>query len=204
MATHSSILAWRISWTEEPVSIGSHRVGHDWNDLTCMLEEGKGMEENWTLFAILDQIQMGGIQYWVIYWCHSGDFFIFLEHVIRTAPIGTCEILSLQDTAFFMYFMNFIFITHRVRTILTPNKLCHHWTKLFKSLNLFNGYSDLHLRHVDGGKLMGQRWELPCGWVGFQGSALPPWPWASTEGHIRSSPAWWDQVLQLLFFKERW
>ena len=30
MATHSSILAWRIPWTEEPsVSIGSQRVGHD-------------------------------------------------------------------------------------------------------------------------------------------------------------------------------
>ena len=32
MATHSSILAWRIPWTEEPgglQSIGSQRVGHD-------------------------------------------------------------------------------------------------------------------------------------------------------------------------------
>ena len=32
MTTHSSILAWRISWTEEPgrlQSIGSQRVGHD-------------------------------------------------------------------------------------------------------------------------------------------------------------------------------
>ena len=32
MATHSSILAWRIPWTEEPGrpwSIGSQRVGHD-------------------------------------------------------------------------------------------------------------------------------------------------------------------------------
>jgi len=31
MATHSSILAWRIPWTEEPGglwSIGSHRVRH--------------------------------------------------------------------------------------------------------------------------------------------------------------------------------
>ena len=28
MATHSSILAWRIPWTEEPG--GSQRVGHDW------------------------------------------------------------------------------------------------------------------------------------------------------------------------------
>ena len=36
MATHSSILAWRIPWTEEPSrlqSIGSQRVGHNWNDL---------------------------------------------------------------------------------------------------------------------------------------------------------------------------
>ena len=32
MATHSSILAWRIRGTEEPVglpSTGSYRVGHD-------------------------------------------------------------------------------------------------------------------------------------------------------------------------------
>ena len=32
MATHSSILAWRIPWTEEPgglESIGSKRAGHD-------------------------------------------------------------------------------------------------------------------------------------------------------------------------------
>ena len=32
MATHSSILAWRIPWTEEPgglQSMGKRRVGHD-------------------------------------------------------------------------------------------------------------------------------------------------------------------------------
>ena len=32
MAAHSSILAWRIPWTEEPGglwSVGSHGVGHD-------------------------------------------------------------------------------------------------------------------------------------------------------------------------------
>ena len=41
MATHFSILAWRIPWTEEPgelQSIGSQRVGHDWSDLTCSHE----------------------------------------------------------------------------------------------------------------------------------------------------------------------
>ena len=36
IATHSSILAWRIPWTEEPSglkSIGSQRVGHNWSNL---------------------------------------------------------------------------------------------------------------------------------------------------------------------------
>ena len=38
MATHSSVLAWRIPGTEEPSglpSMGSHRVGHDWSDLAA-------------------------------------------------------------------------------------------------------------------------------------------------------------------------
>ena len=38
MATHSSILAWRILWTEKPgglQSMESHRVGHDWSDLAA-------------------------------------------------------------------------------------------------------------------------------------------------------------------------
>ena len=37
MATVSSILAWRIPWTEEPgglQSTGSQRVGHDWTTNT--------------------------------------------------------------------------------------------------------------------------------------------------------------------------
>ena len=42
MATHSSILAWRIPWTEEPGrpwSMGSQRVGHDWSDWACTQKE---------------------------------------------------------------------------------------------------------------------------------------------------------------------
>ena len=38
MATHSSVLAWRIPGTREPdglPSVGSHRVGHDWSDLAA-------------------------------------------------------------------------------------------------------------------------------------------------------------------------
>ena len=38
MATHSSILAWRIPWTEEPgglLTMGLQRVRHDWHDLAA-------------------------------------------------------------------------------------------------------------------------------------------------------------------------
>ena len=38
MATHSSVLAWRIPGMGEPgglLSMGSRRVGHDWNDLAA-------------------------------------------------------------------------------------------------------------------------------------------------------------------------
>ena len=38
LATRSSILTWRIPWTEEHgslLSMGLHRVGHDWCNLAC-------------------------------------------------------------------------------------------------------------------------------------------------------------------------
>ena len=38
MASHSSTLAWQIPWMEEPgrlLSMGSHRVGHNWSDLAA-------------------------------------------------------------------------------------------------------------------------------------------------------------------------
>ena len=39
MATHSSVLAWRIRGMGEPgglPSMGSHRIGHDWSDLAAV------------------------------------------------------------------------------------------------------------------------------------------------------------------------
>ena len=44
MATHSSIIAWRIPGTGEPgglPSMGSHRVGHDWSNLAAAAASGK-------------------------------------------------------------------------------------------------------------------------------------------------------------------
>ena len=50
MSTHSSILARRFPWTEEPgrlQSIGSQRVGHDWCDLALAQVSTTGRLSHW-------------------------------------------------------------------------------------------------------------------------------------------------------------
>ena len=63
-ATHSSILAWRIPWTEEPgrlQSMGSQRAGHDWATFTSF----HNLEVN-LLFAQSSQFGC---------YVHAGSFF---------------------------------------------------------------------------------------------------------------------------------
>ena len=77
MATHSSILTWRIPGTEEPgglPSMGSHRVGHNWSDLAaaaavCILRDSWLI--TWTLvwFCLLRYHGWG-----------EGDLLLFLVH----------------------------------------------------------------------------------------------------------------------------
>ena len=48
MATHSSVLAWRIPGMGEPgglPSMGSHRVGHDWSDLVVSIPDQLSLEK---------------------------------------------------------------------------------------------------------------------------------------------------------------
>ena len=48
MATHSSVLAWRIPGTGEPggpPSMGSHRVGHDWSVLAAVAAAADKVKE---------------------------------------------------------------------------------------------------------------------------------------------------------------
>ena len=54
MATHSSVLAWRIPGMEEPgrlLSMGSHRVRHNWSDLACMHALEKEMATHSSVLA---------------------------------------------------------------------------------------------------------------------------------------------------------
>ena len=66
MATHSSILAWRILWMEEPgglLSIGLHRVRHDWSDLACThaLEKEMAAHSSVLAWIILWTEEFGGL-----------------------------------------------------------------------------------------------------------------------------------------------
>ena len=70
MATHSSVLAWRIPGTGEPgglPSMGSHRVRHDWTDLAIailiviaffmtMHSREKKKKESLSLYNVLDRV----------------------------------------------------------------------------------------------------------------------------------------------------
>ena len=55
MAPHSSTLAWKIAWMEEPgglQSMGLLRVGHDWGDLAAA-REGERVRCNWVTWLSL-------------------------------------------------------------------------------------------------------------------------------------------------------
>ena len=72
MATHSSILAWKIPWMEEPGglhSTGSQRVGHDWaNSHHFLLRVNNIFKESFSniyQYRIWALCQVLGIQRWI-------------------------------------------------------------------------------------------------------------------------------------------
>ena len=68
MATHSSILAWRIPWTEEPgglQSTGPQRVGHNWERVSTHTHTHTlKLQLRQTMMAIRQQ-QLSSFQKWI-------------------------------------------------------------------------------------------------------------------------------------------
>ena len=86
MVTHSSILAWRIPWTEEPGGLqpmGLQRVRHDWVTnthmvliatlSTCVLAQPKRL----TCRCV------GNVFFWTLVFCFV--FFFLPEHTLKTS-----------------------------------------------------------------------------------------------------------------------
>ena len=70
----SSILAWKIPWTEEPGGlpcIGLQRVGHDWRDWACMHAcMHSYLQAEWSLWACIYRYVkwVNNSLYWVEYY----------------------------------------------------------------------------------------------------------------------------------------
>ena len=93
LATHSSTLAWKIPWTEEPGRLqfmGSLGVGHDWATSLSCIGEGNG---NPLQYSCLENPKDGGAwwaaiygvaqsQTWLKQLSSSSSSMLFLQRVI--------------------------------------------------------------------------------------------------------------------------
>ena len=82
MAIHSSILAWRIPWTEEPgrlQSIGSQRVGHDWSNFTHTDTHNSHSNE----CKVLNKVLAHSLCLWACFCFEISSFvsFLYIPHI---------------------------------------------------------------------------------------------------------------------------
>ena len=92
MATHSSVLAWRVPGMGEPgglPSMGSHRVGHDWSDLAAVLSSFCPKEKTSTLLPWFPWLQQGSMPW-------------SLRHAAFLLPESTADVRSLITAFFFL------------------------------------------------------------------------------------------------------
>ena len=98
MATNSSILGWRIPWTEEPgglQSMGLQRTRHNWSDIMVM----------YLFFLLLTAIQIMLITCYSKYCSleHSCTYILlhrnidFFNDLTRNGIAGSCDLYILKD-----------------------------------------------------------------------------------------------------------
>ena len=106
MATHSSVLAWRIPGTGEPgglPSMGSHRVGHDWSDLAAAAaaaarQTSLSITISWSLLKIMPTESV----MWPNHHSHSVGLGIYLscicERRLAFISLGDYKYKNIQIT----------------------------------------------------------------------------------------------------------
>ena len=88
MTTHSSILAWRIPWTEEPgglQSMGLHRVRHNWACTQCIYNVTEIVK--WYLIVVLNYFSLmtNGVRHILMY---LFGIFFFRNIISKTLPFS--------------------------------------------------------------------------------------------------------------------
>ena len=91
MATHSSVLSWRIPGTGEPgglPSMGSHRVGHDWSDLAAAAVSDLLTEISHSVLPYLLWHSPINFPRW---FCHLKWFTVMKQKVVGNLGSRVCE-----------------------------------------------------------------------------------------------------------------
>ena len=121
MATHSSVLAWRIPTTAEPgglPSMGSHRVRHDWSDSATQQQICRGYHpysRKWRgTKELLDECERGE-------WKAGLKLNIHKTKITASGPITSQQI----DGKTMETVTDFIFLGSKI----TGNGDCHHEIK---------------------------------------------------------------------------
>ena len=100
MATHSSILAWKISWTEEPGGLqcmGSQRVGHDWATNTYAFwgrepQKRCNLSASFTSFVIDTMIEFLLLRWHVrLFTVKSLSFFLWFINILVGDTFRWCK-----------------------------------------------------------------------------------------------------------------
>ena len=100
MATRSTILAWRIPWTEDAgrlQSMGSQRVGNDRSDLVCMQahlwndQDGAGVEVRGTMGRGYSEMLSPSRRRW---WFGPGWIWPDSGSIWEAEPMGCADIFG--------------------------------------------------------------------------------------------------------------
>ena len=103
MATHSSVLAWRIPWTEEPgrlQSVGSQRVGHNWASNTHTHTPFIVIVRYWLYSVLLHSISLWLILFIVVY---TSSFPTAVVHLLSPSSYWYPGVCSLYPWVCFLF-----------------------------------------------------------------------------------------------------
>ena len=105
MATHYSVLAWRIPGTGEPgelLAMGSHRVGHDWNELVLVLQSILKKQRHYVVnkgpsSQIRSDLSLSHVRLFVTPWiaaCHASLSITNFRSMLRFTSIESVMLSS--------------------------------------------------------------------------------------------------------------